>query len=58
MGNRMNGVLRRTCGPKREDGTGGWRKVHKEELHSLCNSPYIVRMIKWIRWAGHVVHMR
>jgi hypothetical protein len=35
--------------------TGGWRKLHKEELHNLYSSPSIIRM-KWrrMRWAGHV----
>jgi hypothetical protein len=36
--------------------TGGWRKLHNEELHNLYSSPGIIRMIKSrrIRWAGHV----
>jgi hypothetical protein len=39
--------------------TGGWRKLHNEELHGLYSSPSIVRVIKArrMRWAGHVVHM-
>jgi hypothetical protein len=39
--------------------TGGWRKLHKEELHSLYSSPSIVRIIKSrrIRWTGHVARM-
>jgi hypothetical protein len=39
-----NRVLRRICGPKRDDVTGGWRKLHKEELHDLYSSPSIIRM--------------
>jgi hypothetical protein len=39
--------------------TGGWRKLHNEELHNLYSSPSIIRMIKSrrMRWAGHVVRM-
>jgi hypothetical protein len=39
--------------------TGGWRKLHNEELHNLYSSPNIIRMIKsrGIRWAGHVARM-
>jgi hypothetical protein len=54
-----NRVLRRIFGPKRDDVTGGWRKMHDEELHNLYSSPSIIRIIKsrWIRWAGHVERM-
>jgi hypothetical protein len=54
-----NKVLRRIFGPKRDEVTGGWRKLHNEELHGLYSSPSIVRVIKArrMRWAGHVVHM-
>jgi hypothetical protein len=54
-----NRVLRRIFGPKRDEETGGWRKLHNEELHGLCSSPGIVRVIKTrrMRWAGHVVSM-
>jgi hypothetical protein len=54
-----NRVLRRTFGPKRDEVTGGWRKLHNEELHGLYSSPSIVRVIKakTMRWAGHVAHM-
>jgi hypothetical protein len=49
-------VLRRIFGPKREEETGGWKKLHNEELHNLYSSPYIIRMIgsSRMRWAGHV----
>jgi hypothetical protein len=41
-----NRVLRRIFGPKRDEVTGGWRKLHDEELHGLYSSPSIVRVIK------------
>jgi hypothetical protein len=41
-----NWVLRRICGPKRDEVTGEWRKLHNEELHKLYSSPNIIRMIK------------
>jgi hypothetical protein len=39
--------------------TGGWRKLHNEELHNLYSSPSIIRIIKWRRkrWAGNVARM-
>jgi hypothetical protein len=54
-----NRVLRRIFGPKREEDRF-WRKLHKDELHSLYSSPNIVRVIKSRRmgWVGHVAHMR
>jgi hypothetical protein len=50
----------RTVGPKRDEVTGGWRKLHNEELHNLYSSPSIIRMIKSrrVRWAGNVARMR
>ncbi|PNF42170.1 hypothetical protein B7P43_G08333, partial [Cryptotermes secundus] len=41
-----NRVLRRIFGPKRDEGPGGWRKLHNEELHTFYSSPCIIRMIK------------
>jgi hypothetical protein len=41
-----NRVLRRILGPKRDEVTGDWRKLHNEELHNLYSSPNIIRMIK------------
>jgi hypothetical protein len=51
-----NRVLRRVFGPKRDEVTGEWRKLHNEELNS---SPNIVLVIKSrrMRWAGHVERM-
>jgi hypothetical protein len=50
-----NGVLKETFGPKRDEATGKWRKIHNEELHDL-SSPNIVRVIKSRRmsWGKHV----
>ena len=52
-------LLRRVFGPKRDDVTGGWRKLHKEELRDLYSLPNIVRVVKSrrMRWAGHVACM-
>jgi hypothetical protein len=54
-----NRVLRRIFGPKRDDVTGEWRKLHNEELRDLYSSPSIIRMIKSGRmiWAGNVARM-
>jgi hypothetical protein len=41
-----NRVLRRIFGPKKDEVTGGWRKLHNEELNDLYCSPNIVRVIK------------
>jgi hypothetical protein len=53
-------VLRRIFGPKTDEVTRGWRKLHNEELHNLYSSPSIIRMIKSrrIRWAGLVARMQ
>jgi hypothetical protein len=52
-------VLRRIFGPKRDEVTGEWRKLHNEELIDLYCSPNIFRVIKLrrMRWAGNVVWM-
>jgi hypothetical protein len=49
----------RICGPKRDDVTGQWRKLHGKELHNLYSFPNNIRQIKsrQIRWAGHVARM-
>jgi hypothetical protein len=51
-----NRVLRRIFGPKRDEVTGGWRKMHIGELQNLYSSSDIIRQIKSrrMRWAGHV----
>jgi hypothetical protein len=55
-----NTVLRRIFGTKWNGVTGGWRKLHNEQLHDLYSSPRIIRIIKSrrMRWAGHVARMR
>jgi hypothetical protein len=51
-------VLRRIIGPKRDEVTGAWRKLH-EELHDLYSSSTILRVIKSrrMRWVGHVARL-
>ena len=48
-----NMVLRRIFGPRMDEVTGEWRRLHNEELNDLYSSPNIVR----VRWAGHVARM-
>jgi hypothetical protein len=52
-------VLRRIFGPKRDEATGEWRRLHNEELNDLYSSPNIIRVTKSrrMRWAGHVACM-
>jgi hypothetical protein len=54
-----NRALKRIFGPKRDEVTGEWIKLHNEELHILYSSPNIIRKIKSrrMRWAGHVARM-
>ena len=53
-----NRVFWRVFGPKRDEVTGEWRKLHIEELRDLYSLPNIVRVVKSrIRWAGHVARM-
>ena len=53
-----NRVLTRTFGPKRDEVTGEWRRLHNEELGDLYSSPNIQGMkSRRMRWAGHVAHM-
>jgi hypothetical protein len=51
--------LRRISGPKRDEVTGEWRKMHNEEFHNLYSSSDIIRQVKSrrIRWAGHMARM-
>jgi hypothetical protein len=55
----MTRVLQISFGPKRDEVTGEWRKLHNKELHDLYSSPSVSRIIKsrGIRWAGHVARM-
>jgi len=54
-----NMVLRRIFGPRRDEVTGEWRRLHNEELKDLYSSPNFVRVIKSrrMRWAEHVARM-
>jgi hypothetical protein len=54
-----NRVLRRTFGPKMNEATAEWRRLHKEELNDLYSPPNIIRVIKprRMRWAEHVARM-
>jgi hypothetical protein len=54
-----NRVLRRIFGPKRDEITGEWRKLHNDDLNGLYSLTKIVRVIKSrrLRWAGHVARM-
>jgi hypothetical protein len=53
-------VLRRIFGPKRDEVTGEWRRLHNEGLYALYVSPNIIRVIKSrrMRWTEHVARMR
>jgi hypothetical protein len=52
-------VLRRIFGPKRNEATVEWRRLHNEEIYDLYSSPNIIRVIKSrrMRWARHVACM-
>jgi hypothetical protein len=54
-----NRVLMRIFGPKRDGVTGGWSKLHNEELLDLYSSPSIIGIIesRRMRWAVHVARM-
>jgi hypothetical protein len=54
-----NRVLTRVFGPNGDEVTGGWRKLHNEELHNLHSSPTTITLVKLrrIRWACYVAGM-
>ena len=54
-----NWVLREIFGPKRDEVTGKWRKLHKVEFHDLCCSPNVIRMIilRTMKWDGNVAQV-
>jgi hypothetical protein len=54
-----NRALRRIFGPKWDEVTGGWKKLHNKELHNLYSLPSIIRSInlKMMMWAGHVARL-
>jgi hypothetical protein len=54
-----NRVLRRIFGPKGEEVTGDWRRLHIEELHNMNSAPNVITVIKTrrMRWEGHVERM-
>jgi len=55
----LQSYLASVLGPRRDEVTGKWRRLHNEELNDLYSSPTIVWVIKStrMRWAGHVAHM-
>jgi hypothetical protein len=54
-----NRVLRKICGPKRDEVTGEWRRLHNKDLSDLYSPPDIIRVVKSrrMRCAGHVAHI-
>jgi hypothetical protein len=52
-------VLRRIFDPKRDEVTGGWRKLHNEEPRDSYSSPSIISIIKsrMMRWEGHLARI-
>jgi hypothetical protein len=52
-------VLRRIFGPKKIEVTGGWKKLHNEQLHNLYSSPSIIKITnsRRMRWTEHVARI-
>ena len=52
-------MLRRIFGPKRDEVTGKWTRVHNKKFYALCFTPNILQVIKSrrLKWAGHVARM-
>jgi hypothetical protein len=46
MGVKLNRELRRIFGPERDEVTEDWRKLRNKDLHRLCSSPDIIKVIK------------
>ena len=51
-------MLRRIFGPKTDEVTGEWRKLHNEELSDMYSSTNVVRVVNKRRWAGHEARMK
>jgi hypothetical protein len=54
-----NRAMRKIIGPRKDEVTGKWRKLHDEELNDLYSSPHVIRVntSRIMRWAGHVARM-
>jgi hypothetical protein len=54
-----NTMVTKIFGPKRDEVTGEWRKLHNEELYDMCSSPSIIWVIRLrrMRWAEHLAHV-
>jgi hypothetical protein len=52
-------LIARIFGPKKDEATGEWRKLHSEAIRNLYSSPSMMRLIKWrrMRWAGHAARL-
>jgi hypothetical protein len=59
LGVLENRVIMRIFGPKRDEVTGEWRRLHNKELYALYSSPNITQAInkRRLRWAGHVARI-
>jgi hypothetical protein len=54
-----NMVLKKIFGQKKDELTGGWRKLHNEELHDLYSLPSVIGIISYrmMRWAGNIARI-